>query len=340
VSSTTNSILLILISGLFQGSFGLGMKKYAPLAWEAFWLLFALSGMLIIPCIWTMAVVPDVPGVIGKMPLSDLWKAIGYGAGWGIGAIMFGLAIVYLGVSLGNAIPMGLASAVGSIVPLLQIPDSVSKPSFPYILTGIFIMLIGLTVLALAGILRDRQMAGTISTSGIKQGKQFFLGLLFAVLSGLLSACANIGYIKAGTAAKIAIAQGAEPRNASMMAWIIVFSGNFLVSLIYSVIMLYRNKSLTTFRLPKAYTSILWSIAAAFMWFAALAFYGQGATAMGQMGTVVGWTMFMALALVISNIWGIIFKEWKGVKKPFFLMIIGNLILIFSFAILGYSNSI
>ncbi|MGV2794871.1 rhamnose/proton symporter RhaT, partial [Clostridium perfringens] len=50
--------LLLLAASLFQGSFGLGMKKYQPFSWEAFWVVFSVIGILLIPAGWTWLEVP------------------------------------------------------------------------------------------------------------------------------------------------------------------------------------------------------------------------------------------------------------------------------------------
>jgi L-rhamnose-H+ transport protein len=335
------AILLIILSGFFQGTFGLGMRKFAPLAWEAFWAVFSLFGMIIIPFIWTVAVVPDPLSIVSSVPPAVLAKAIIFGALWGIGAIMYGYTMNYLGVSLGNGITMGLASAAGTLVPLFQISDFHSKPSFPYIITGVIIMLLGVGILTLAGIRRDDMQTSESSSSlRIKYGKQFYAGLLMAILCGLLSAFANIGFSNAQIVAEYAELKGALPRNASLTAWMVVFYGNFVINFAWAVFLLVKNKSFSTYISKSSPGRLLWALATAFMWYAALALYGQGAALMGTLGTVVGWTMFIALALVISNVWGIAFGEWKGFKKPLGVLMIGNLILIISFVILGYANSL
>jgi L-rhamnose-H+ transport protein len=46
---------------------------------------------------------------------------------------------------------------------------------------------------------------------------------------------------------------------------------------------------------------------------------------------VFGWSILMALNIAISNIWGIILKEWKGVgRKTIIVLIIGIIVLILS----------
>jgi L-rhamnose-H+ transport protein len=61
---------------------------------------------------------------------------------------------------------------------------------------------------------------------------------------------------------------------------------------------------------------------------------------MGNLGPVIGWVMFMALALIVSNLWGLKTGEWKNLRKPKQYLLIGNAILIISWIILGFANAI
>ena len=81
-------------------------------------------------------------------------------------------------------------------------------------------------------------------------------------------------------------------------------------------------------------------MATALLWFFALAFYGQGKSLMGKLGNVVGWPMFLALALVVSNVWGILTGEWKNAPRPLVTMLAGSAVLVASAVVLGYANSL
>ena len=65
-----------------------------------------------------------------------LFKAMLYGFLWGIGGILFGKSVGKVGVSLTYGIVMGLASAVGSIVPLFQIENATQQAAFPFVITS------------------------------------------------------------------------------------------------------------------------------------------------------------------------------------------------------------
>jgi len=147
---------LVLLASIFQGSFGLGMKFMSPLKWEAWWLVHATVAMLIFPLVWALLVVPDLFGVIAAAPSQAIWIGMLFGFLWGIGGIMFGKSIPYIGISLTYGIVMGICSAVGSLIPFFQLEDATSLPAFPYVIAGVLIMIVGVAITAYAGIQRDK----------------------------------------------------------------------------------------------------------------------------------------------------------------------------------------
>lgn len=334
------SLALILLAGLFQGSFGLGMKKFAPLSWESFWALFSIIGMMVMPMIWASLTVPDIPAAIAAVPPGALIGSLFFGACWGIGSIMFGRAITYIGMSIAYGISMGLAAAVGSLVPLFNIPHIFSNPGMPFILLGVAVMVGGVAVITHAAVLRDKSLQKDVkSIVGIQKGKLFRIGLMFAVLNGVFSAFLNIGFVKAAPAAQAAVEQGALPRNASLAAWLVVLFGGFLINLGYALYLMVKNNSFKTYWAKGAGRGYFAVLLTAVLWFAALGLYGQGAAIMGELGPVIGWTMFLALALIVSTVWGISSGEWKGMKKSKVILLIGDALLILSWIILSLTNS-
>ncbi len=335
------SLILIFIAGIFQGTYGLGMKKFSPFSWEAFWVLFSVTGMLIIPLLWSSIAVTGTMKAIGGTGTNIIAGSMLFGALWGIGSILFGLAITYIGISLTYGITMGLAAIMGAVVPLLRIENVTKLPAFPFIMAGIIIMLSGIIVITLAGIMRDRQMKGKKNVSSdIKTGKYFWFGVFFSIANGIAAALLNVGFIYAQPLVKAAADMGNKIQNASLVAWVVVLWGGFLVNGGYATYLLYKNKSYGTLTQRGAERGYLSAVITSILWFAALGIYGQGAALMGSLGPAAGWTMFLALSLIVSTIWGLISGEWRGISGPKKILITGNVILIVSWIILGYANSL
>jgi L-rhamnose-H+ transport protein len=335
----TISFLLIVLASFFLGTFGLGMKYNKPLAWEAFWAIHAITGMLIVPLIWGLIVVPDLFQSILTAPPDAIFKGILFGFIWGIGGVMFGISVRYVGVSLTYGVVMGTTGAIGGLVPLFQMEGFASQSSFPMILLGVFIMIAGVAVIAMAGLKREKRVAETgVEIEGIKRGKEFRTGIIIVTISGVLSAFINIGFANALPVADNAVTYGASTINASLAAWIVVLIGAITFNMLYSIVLLTKNKTWGTFALPGIGKAVKWAVLAALLWFGSLGVYGLGAAKMGTLGTVIGWPVFVGLSLIFSNFWAIRAGEWKGMKKPIRLLIIGVAILIAATIILAFAN--
>ena len=324
--------LLVIFASFFQGTFGLGMKYMAPLKWESWWLVHVTVAMVAFPLIWALIVVPDLFEVIGAAPANAIFVAALFGFLWGVGGIMFGVSVPYIGLSLTMGIVMGLASSVGSLIPLFQMENTTSNPAFPVVLAGVFVMLIGVAITAIAGLRRDTVKQDEGQSSNIVKG------ITIAAICGVLSALLNVGFANATPVAKVAEASGVITRNSSLAAWVVVFIGAFLMNAGYAVVLLIKNKSWGSFGVAKPGKAYIWAVIAGLCWFAALGIYGQGSALLGEIGPVIGWPILLGLSLIISNIWAYSAGEWKGANKAFRLLLLGLLVLILASFILGYAN--
>lgn len=329
-------LLLVIFASIFQGSFGLGMKFMSPLKWESWWLIHSFFGMILIPTLWAFLVTPNLLDVLSQAPMEVILQAMLFGVLWGVGGIMFGKSVPYIGISLTYGIVMGICSAAGSLIPFFTMDDFWKLPSFPYIICGVLLMLVGVAITAYAGVKKD-QLNHTESTNN---KMNFKLGLFIAVLSGLLSAFLAIGFDKGKAIGILAENAGSIPRNSSLAIWVVVLWGGFLINAGYALFQLYLNDTWNNFFTSQSFKAYMWSIVAAILWFGALGVYGQGATLMGELGSVIGWPILLGLSLIVSNFWAYVNNEWRGARKPFIIMLIGLIVLIISVIIIGYSNSV
>jgi hypothetical protein len=107
---------LVLVAGVFQGSFMLPSKAMRGWAWENYCLIFAFTTYLICPGLLAIAIIPHVSEVsLGATPAS-LATVIIFGAAWGVGAVTFGLVVEAVGLALGFAIILGIAATAGTLI--------------------------------------------------------------------------------------------------------------------------------------------------------------------------------------------------------------------------------
>lgn len=334
-------IMIVVLASVFQGTFGLGMKYVKPLAWEAWWIVHATVAMVIFPLIWAVLVVPDLGSVIAQAPANEIMTGGLLGFLWGIGGIMFGVSVGYIGVSLTYGIVMGLCSIAGALIPFFLRFDSIHKASIPFILVGLVLLAVAVYIVTIAGLRRDRQLAlegGEIQ--GIKKGKAFRTGLIIASVSGILSAMLAVGFDNTVEIGKIAQQAGALERNTALARWVVVLAGAYVMNVGYALILLFKNKSFGSFKTPGMFKALKWAIIAGLLWFAALGTYGQGVALMGDMGTMICWPVMLGLSLIVSNIAALFTGEWKGMKGPLKLMALGVLVIIAATVLMTYASTL
>lgn len=325
--------LLVIVASVFQGSFGLGMKFMEPLKWEAWWLVHSIFAMILLPTAWAYFVTPDLFTVVTSAPSNVILTAMAFGALWGVGGIMFGKSVPFIGISLTYGIVMGVCSAAGGLIPLFTADDAGYQemaPHLPYIYGGVVIMLIGVALTAYAGVQKDKLQAG-----GSEQKINLKAGLVIAILSGFLSAFLAVGFAEGSAIGKIAQDAGAISRNSSLAIWVVVLWGGFAINALYALFLLFKNNTWSSFSTPNAGKAYMWSIVAAILWFGALGIYGQGATLMGEIGKVIAWPIMLGLSLIVGNVWSYMNKEWDGAKKPFNIMLLGVAVIIVAVVVMG-----
>ena len=363
-------IFVIIIASFFQGTFGLGMKYVKPLAWEAWWIVHATVAMVIFPLIWCLLVVPDLWQVLRAAPTNELVAGSLLGFLWGIGGIMFGISVGYVGMSLTYGIVMGSCSIAAALISLVQRFGTTNPASLPFIFSGLALLAFAVVLVTVAGLKRDKMLAGAGGEiEGIKKGKAFRMGLVIATVCGLLSSMLAVGFDNTeeiGEIAKRAIANRVYEaegiavgntdsdvvipeaivkkaaglgRNSALARWVVVLAGAYLMNAGYALILLIKNKSIGSFKTPGMFKALKWSIIAGLLWFAALGTYGQGVALMGEMGTMICWPMMLGLSLIVSNGLAVATGEWKGMGGPLKIMSLGVLVIIVATVLMAYAST-
>ena len=295
-------IMIVILASVFQGTFGLGMKYVKPMAWEAWWLVHATVAMVIFPLIWAVWVVPDLGGVLAQAPMNEVVGGAVMGFVWGIGGIMFGVSVGYIGMSLTYGIVMGLCSIAGALIPFFLRFDSIHEASIPFIIIGLVSLAVAVFIVTVAGLKRDKLLAERgEEIQGIQKGAAFKKGLLIAAVCGILSAFLAVGFDNTLEIGKLAQEAGALARNTALARWVVVLAGAYLMNAGYALILLCKNKTFGSFKTPGMLAALKWSIIAGILWFAALGTYGQGVALMGEMGTMICWPTMLGLSLILPS---------------------------------------
>jgi L-rhamnose-H+ transport protein len=305
---------LTLLGGFLQGSFALPMKRMSSWRWENTWLVYSVAGMIILPWAMALATVPHFADVLHGARGTTIARIALFGFGWGVGATLFGLGISRVGMALTFAIVLGITASLGSLVPLMVLqPDQLFTRQGYSLLAGLAIVILGITLCAVAGHRREQELSTPAVQLG---GSGFWLGLVICVFSGILSAMLNFSFVFGKDLQQMTLAMGAKPAMASNLVWALALSAGFLANGGYCVYLLQRNGSwgvLIQQNIPGLYW--LGALGMGIMWFFGIAAYGMGAAALGPLGAVVGWPLFMAMNIIGANVWGAATGEWRGVSR-------------------------
>ncbi|CAN0602768.1 unnamed protein product, partial [Ectocarpus sp. 12 AP-2014] len=174
-------VLLAIFAGLMLGLYALPEKFTKDFKYENTWSLFFLLTMFVVPIIASLTLINGFGEIFGNMPM-DIWVKMGLTSFlWGIGVMMWSKAINHIGLSLGFSIFIGTIILVGSLLPFIE--DGLPPANvLTYILIGILIVLVGVILNGRAGILREKEDAGTSNKKG-----SMVTGILIAVVGGLLA---------------------------------------------------------------------------------------------------------------------------------------------------------
>lgn len=335
---------VLLLACFFQGSFGICFKKYQPFSWEAFWTLFSIVGVLLIPHIWAFIEVPNYMSYIMNTPIDKIFFGALMGFFWGISSIAYSKAIDMIGVSLVTGINLGLSLLLGSFVPMFILGTFPSTKALIMLVLSMAVLMGGVLVLSKAGFMKNDDNEESVEeakeNSEPKKNSKFMVGFLLALASGAGSAAINIGASAANYPVQLAIDSGVSPVSASLLSWVIVFAGGFLANFVYAIIVLVKNKTYTDYTKTGAGKAYFKVLVTSFVWFAALAVYGKATHLLGDLGPIVGWVGFNGLALIIANMWGFRDGEWKGFPEAQKIAIIGNAIIVISLVFVALANSI
>ena len=332
----------VLLGGVCQGSSLLPMKFTHRWRWENTWVCFSTVAYLLVPWLLALLLVSQFPAMLRDVPPRVLGTTLLFGLGWGFGALAFGLGFRYLGIAITYAIILGLASSVGTLIPLLVLtPEQVMTRQGITVLVGVVIALVGTAVVSWAAWERDARK--TIpKPEVIEEGaaKKLVIGLMLCGSSGLLVSSGNLGLAFGRQISQKALELGSGPTGAGCAIWAVLLFPMFLCNFLYSIHLLWKNRSARRFRDPG--TGRNWGLALLMgvLWMGGLASYGAGALALGKLGTSMGWTLFMSSTIIVANSLGVVTGEWRGAsRKAITLMATGIAILLLAIVVVGTART-
>jgi L-rhamnose-H+ transport protein len=337
-------VIIFTVGGLAGAIFYLPFKKVKNWAWESYWLIYAVFGLIVVPWILAISMSPNVMSVLKASPGKELWYCYLCGAAWGIGGLTWGLMIRYLGVGLGLAIGCGLCSSAGTLIPKMLKGEfgQLFEPGAGIVsFLGVLVSIVGIVMIGMAGISKEKELPDEEKKKAVAEFN-FKKGIIVAIFSGLMSSAMSFGLQGGATIEKLTLST--EPVTSvtwkGMPVLVIVLLGGFTINFLWCLMLNLKNK--TTGDYTKANTPLVGNIvfagAAGAIWCSQFICFKTGEPAMGRTA-YVGWAVLMASAILFSALLGILLGEWKGTSsRTRSLLAAGIALLVISAVVAAYSG--
>ena len=336
--------ILVVLAGLCMGSSGWPIKLMRTFSYEQFGFGSSLFWLAIIWGI-TLAFCPHAIEAYRSVDPHVLLRSNLFSMLWGVANVLFLMCNVRIGFSLTGGILTGLGVSVGVIMPLVfkgsglfNGAPNLNSPAGYAVMLGVAVMLIGVVLVSRAGYARHH--AVTDSTTIAKPPAGFGLGLLMAVIAGILSAGISFSFVYSqGPIVAAMKERGAGEIPANIAVWAVGLAAGFLINILYPAFLMTTRKSWGVFWRRPGEIALSFIMAAGMS--VAIILLGQGMILLGALGASVGFGVQQAMQMLGGQSVGFISGEWRGVPRgPVLTMVAAIVLLILAAIIMGYGNSL
>ncbi|MCU1305093.1 MAG: RhaT l-rhamnose-proton symport 2 [Candidatus Sulfotelmatobacter sp.] len=335
-SQTVQAILLVLCAAIMNAAYSLPMKLNKKWEWEHSWFAFSILGVAVVPTLIALLTVPRLWATYNVVSTGTLAAMVVFGASWGVSLVFFGLALTRLGLAITFAVCLGTSAAVGALTPLLaQHPDLVMTRQGELILLGVLAIVLGVSLCGVAG--KSREAALQQASASTRKG--FWGGFTLAFISGILGSMLNLGLAFGGSIQHAAQQNGASLAMMSNAVWLPCLYAGFLPGAIYCYILMRRKGTVRLLGLPGTWYYWVAAASMGLLWFGSIILYSISTIKLGDLGTSIGWPLFLASIVVASTFFGVLTGEWKRTgTRPLRFMIVGVGFLVVAIAVLSYAG--
>lgn len=340
----------ILFAALCGGAFGLQYRVMRKYTVQNSALLSMFFATIVVPLIAVQLILPGWSAAIAEVGWQRNLLVVALGFGWGMGAITYAYGYNILGMALAASLLQGINLAIGAGVPLIRHWNEVPAGAKGMTVVGLLLLLCGAALAGKAGRMREREHSAAVDDAPSQQknpsvavqkatGVIFLLGLTSCVVSGLLSACANIGYEFADPLER---AMGPNLAwRATLIRWLPMYWGGITALVVVFGGTMLKQGTWRNYFLPGTGRDCLISSSMGVVHFLAQIPYGIGAFYLGTLGTSVGWGANIGMALIVAVSLGFVQGEWKGVSKNAVgVLRMGIGVLLAAIVVLAIANSL
>ncbi len=327
-----------MVGAASAASFYAPIEKVKKWSWETTWAVAGVFSWVLLPISVSFFLLPGFIAFYASIDSGVLWKAVLFGAMWGVGNVNYGLAMRHLGMSLGIGVAIGVTLVVGTLMP--PILDGQAAMLFAtrgglYTMAGVLVALIGVATVSYAGHQKEIQLRGAPTEFNLK------LGLALAGMCGVFSSGMSFAMHAAKPMETAALHLGVNPLYAALPSYVVIMGGGALVNFSYCFIRLAVVKSISLRRDLAETRGVLVKNATlaatgGIMWYLQFFFYAWGAANIPQRLGYVNWMLHMSGYVLCGGLVGLALGEWTGVgSRPVRLLWVGMLIIIAAANLVG-----
>jgi L-rhamnose-H+ transport protein len=316
----------IIAAGILNATFAVPMKRMRSWKFNHFWSVYSILAMVVIPWAAVLLAVDGWRLSLPSIPLTGLVELIALGLLWGVSALLYGLALDLLGIALGFSIQQGLSIVFGALIPFARVRGLMIRTAADVaFLAGVATIVAGVIVCARAG--RAAQTAGDAS--------RFRLGLIVAVLGGAGSPLLNFGI---GYGISL-LPRTTQNTRGQWVAWAIFLSAASFSQVAICFYRISADREWAVFRAEGKGHDAFLVLGMSIFWASSIFLYGASAANLGQLGTSVGWPVFIAIIVIASNAWGVGLGEWSDRSRAeLHRMLAGSAVLIAGAFIIAHAR--
>lgn len=342
-------LLFIWVAAVAGGAFGYqyrAMRKYGV---ENTSLLSMFVATVPVPLIACSILLPGWTQALAQAGFRTNAIVFGFGFCWGMGAITYAYGFNILGMALAASLLKGVTVAVGSGGPLIRHWESIPSSARSVTIVGLCVLIAGTAFAGRAGIKREREdreqhtKPELLSGRPKATGRIFWWGLTMCLISGVISACANLGYDRADSIEKAMLVKAHTDLawKATLIRWMPMYWGGISALLIFMGGAMLLSGTWRNYFAPGTRRDFAISSSMGFVHFLAQIPYGVGAYYLGRLGTTVGWGMNIGMALIVAASIGLLTGEWKGASRQASgTLYLAIAILIAAIGVLAYANNL